>query len=279
VADPTIEQVREFWEQNPLWDGESRHAVGTHAFFEEHEQVYIQDCFAGKLDQKIFPDEGHRGNVLDLGCGPGFWTLQLLRLGCTQVMAADLTENAIQLANERCHLHGYKNVKFSRQNAENLNLGDEEFDHVNCQGVIHHTPNTESCIAEIARVLKSGGTALISVYHQNWILRNWPKLSWLGGAISGTGGGLKGRGRENIMACKDTAEIVRLYDGEGNPLGKAYTTKAIRQMLDPHFHVGKIFYHYFPARSLPIPVPGVLHRFLDRRMGFMVYLFLPKREI
>ena len=94
-----------------------------------------------------------------------------------------------------------------------------------------------------------------------------------------TGGSLKGRGREDIMACKDTAEIVRLYDGEDNPLGKAYTTKEILQMLKPHFHVGKYFYHFFPARSLPLPIPGVLHRFLDRHVGFMVYLFLSKREI
>src|SRR5688572_11702095 len=73
----TIDDVRSFWESKPLWTGESGHAAGTREFFEEHRRVVIEDAFAGQLDPRVLPGPGHRTRVLDLGCGPGFWTVEL----------------------------------------------------------------------------------------------------------------------------------------------------------------------------------------------------------
>ena len=65
------------------------------------------------------------------------------------------------------------NISFHIQNCENLHFENETFDHVNCQGVVHHTPNTQKAINEIFRVLKRGGKASISVYYKNFLLRNY----------------------------------------------------------------------------------------------------------
>ena len=65
---------------------------------------------------------------------------------------------------------------YSTLNFENLHFENETFDHVNCQGVVHHTPNTQKAINEIFRVLKRGGKASISVYYKNFLLRNYNYL-------------------------------------------------------------------------------------------------------
>ena len=44
-----IENVKDFWENNPLFSGETEHNVGSDEFFKEHSKVYIQDVFAGEF--------------------------------------------------------------------------------------------------------------------------------------------------------------------------------------------------------------------------------------
>jgi SAM-dependent methyltransferase len=193
------------------------------------------------------------------------------------MIAADLTEQALKLARERCRIYGIE-AEFSQQNAENITFHAESFSHVNCQGVIHHTPDTQQCIKEIARVLRPGGTASISVYYRNGILRSWPLIRKLGGLLSGMGAALKGRGREHIFAVRDVDEIVRLYDGSENPLGKVYSKDQILKMVTPYFKVTDTYLHFFPARSLPFKVPRKVHRLLDQTLGFMIYLSLEKNE-
>lgn len=273
-----IDQVRRFWEAHPLWSGESSHPTGSVDFFAEHRRVYIDECFGGQFDLRFLPPprrEGQRMAVLDLGCGIGFWTTEFAMRGLHGLVAADLTQRALDLTRSRLEAYGLS-ADLKLENAEALSFADGTFDHVNCQGVIHHTPDTARAIAEIARVLKRGGTASISVYYRNPILRLWPYLRWLGVALARLGGGLKGRGRESIFLQRDPEEIVRLYDGEENPIGKCYSRDQFRSMLAPHFEIDDLYLHYFPARSLPFGIPRRLHLWLDRHLGFMLYASVRK---
>lgn len=196
--------------------------------------------------------------------------------GLNNITAADLTEKALEITRKRCSLYGV-HVETCCENAESLSFADESFDHVNCQGVIHHTPDTEKAVREIARVLTKEGTALISVYYRNTLLRLWPCLRWLGYPLTLLGGGLRGRGRSKIFLEKNVDEIVRLYDGAENPLGKCYSKVDLVDMLTPYFAVEEIFYHFFPARALPFCIPRRLHRWLDARSGFMIYALVRKK--
>lgn len=271
-----INAVREFWESNPLFVGESIYGSGTKDFFEEHRRIVIDDCLAGKFDERVLPDAMNQEKVLDLGCGPGFWTIELALRGCKNIVAVDLTMNALELTRKRCELYGVK-AKFSEQNAEILAFKDACFSHVNCQGVIHHTPDTEACIREIARVLCPGGTANISVYYQNIFLRTWSLLSGLGGLFSKMGFKFSGRGREDIYVLKDVDEIVRFYDGKYNPIGKAYTRREFMRMLEPYFYIKEMYLHFFPARTFPFKLPKWIHKIFDRYAGFLIYATLAKR--
>jgi ubiquinone/menaquinone biosynthesis C-methylase UbiE len=50
-----------------------------------------------------------------------------------------------------------------------LPYGNQSFDIVYSWGVLHHSPNTPRCIAEVARVLRQGGAARVMIYHK-WSL-------------------------------------------------------------------------------------------------------------
>lgn len=57
-----LNAVKEFWETNPHWTGESKLEPGTPEFSAEHRKVYIEDCFAGQFDLRFLPppDKGPR---------------------------------------------------------------------------------------------------------------------------------------------------------------------------------------------------------------------------
>ena len=275
----SLTEVREFWERNPLWTGESDFEEGSLDFFQEHRSVYYDDCFAGSFDIRFLPlprKSGQDIKLLDLGCGIGFWTAEFGMRGFCNLHAADLTNKALEITKKRLDLLNLT-AELSQQNAESTTFGDQLFDHVNCQGVIHHTPDTQATVKEIARVLKVDGTASISVYYRNIFLRSWKILRPLGWFLSLLGAKLKGRGREKIFSQKNVDEIVRLFDGVKNPIGKSYTQKEFISLLSPYFKIEEMYLHFFPARSLPFKIPKFIHRFLDRNFGFMIYATLRKK--
>jgi len=270
-----IDDVIEFWENNPLFSGESKYKTGTKDFFEEHREVYLEDVFAGYFDDKKYiPKNLENSTVLDLGCGVGFWTIEILkRRKCNQLYYADITENALVTTGKRLELYDLTATP-SKQNVELLTFENEFFDHINCQGVIHHTPDTSKALEEIARVLKKGGTASISVYYRNIFLRNWKYFSAIGKLLAKLGAGLKGRGRESIFNENNVDEITRLYDGSENPIGKSYSMSATYDLVPTNLKIEKKFLFFFPARSFPIP--GFFHRFCAATFGFMIHLNLRK---
>jgi len=80
----------------------------------------------------------------------------------------DLTQQAIDLTAERLALEGLE-ADLRVADAEDLPFEDGSFDIVYSYGVLHHSPDTARALAEVRRVLKSGGTALIMLYN----LRSW----------------------------------------------------------------------------------------------------------
>jgi SAM-dependent methyltransferase len=92
--------------------------------------------------------------VLDAGCGTGeFATL----IAAPEVVAIDLSLAAIEAARS----HGLDaRVADIRQ----LPFADADFDVVTCNWVLYHLPDTERGLAEIARVLRSGGR-FVGIYN------------------------------------------------------------------------------------------------------------------
>jgi SAM-dependent methyltransferase len=274
AGQPSIEVVRSFWNNHPLFEGEGHYKPGEKAFFEEHRRVTLH-AFGGTLDRIFVGDVKPQAEVLDVGCGIGFWVHEFA-LRKARVSACDLSDKSVGLTRERLRLFDLT-ADVRQANAEELPYPDGSFDHLNCQGVIHHTPHTAKCLEEFHRVLRPGGTLSFSVYYKvlalrwQWLYRliSWSTRGWLG---------LRGRGRENMMSAATPDELVRLYDGSENPLGKAYTRAEIRAMLPEGLEVIEESRFGFPRRALPFQLPDAVWRVVSKWLGLMIVIRCSKRD-
>jgi len=273
---PSKADVKAFWESEPLFAGEVAHDPFSREFVRAHEHVYRSDVFAGRG----FPDEffpfAAGARVLDIGCGPGIWTRELARRGY-RVSAIDLTSTAVALARRSLELFRLE-ADIREGDAENVPFPDASFDGVVSHGVIHHTPDTARCVREMARVLRPGGSAVVSVYYRNLVLRS----TWLSRLVPVALSGwvwLPGRGREALLRCGDANEIVRRYDGARNPLGKAFTAPELRDMFEQSgFRIARMQRYYFPRRAFGLLGRALqpLHQTLARRFGLMIAVIAEK---
>jgi len=99
--------------------------------------------------------------ILDLGGGPGRYTIELAKLGHL-LHLADLSQTLLDVAKIKIDEFGIKNIKsITQTNAVDLSIyADSSFDAVLLFGPLYHlTDESErlSCIEEIKRVLKQGG--------------------------------------------------------------------------------------------------------------------------
>ncbi|MCE5252274.1 class I SAM-dependent methyltransferase [bacterium] len=272
-----IENVRHFWEENPLFQGEGKNEIGSKEWFIEWEDVYINDCYAGHEPESIYTKGLQKeSKILDVGCGPGFWVRYFLKKGFVNVSACDLTSKAVELTLKSLELFNITckpNIKVG--NAEQLSYPDESFDHINCQGVIHYVPDTKKAIVEFHRVLKPHGTACFSVYHKFFLLRH-PFLLKIILLILRRIINLRGRGRETMLNTVEPDEIVRRYDGENNPIGQSFTIKEMKTMVDGLFEITEIQHFYFPARAFPFKIPKIVHRWLHKHYGLLIVIHANK---
>lgn len=273
---PSIADVQRFWDSNPLFIGEAQNCEFTRDYFIEHEAVIINDGFVGNIYNYFFRWDLKGKKVLDVGCGTGFWVRQFCKRGM-ETYGVDISSKAVEITKKSLDLFGYKAVVVTG-NAEALPFDDESFDHINCQGVIHHTPDTQKCIQEFKRVLKPGGSVCYSVYYKNIVLRQrwlFKMVQLLSGIVDV---GLKGRGRENLIKSSASPEdLVRRYDGSNNPIGKSFTKREIVAMSSQSFDIDEVYRWYFPARAIPIRIPQAIHKYLSTHFGLMIVICGTKR--
>jgi len=174
----------------------------------------------------------------------------------------------VGITRHRLELFGHKAV-VEEGNAEQLPYPDNTFDHLNCQGVIHHTTDTLQCLREFHRVIKPGGTLSFSVYYKLLIYR-WPLLFKVVVKAFQPWIVLHGRGREGMLYADTPKELVRLYDGSENPIGKAFSVQEIQKMLAGRFQVLGQQRYLIPRRALPVSIPNHVHYWLSRIFGLMI---------
>jgi SAM-dependent methyltransferase len=98
--------------------------------------------------------------VLDVGCGPGALTTELVaRLGAGRVTAVDPSEPFVEAARER-----HPGVRVERAPAERLPFGDDEFDTVLAQLVVHFMADPVAGLREMARVARRDGVVAACVW-------------------------------------------------------------------------------------------------------------------
>ena len=98
--------------------------------------------------------------VLDLGCGRGEVSVQVARMGA-YVTGIDISRESLSRAETLAHEHQVEDrVALQDGNAERLAFGNDRFDLAISAGVMSFV-DFDRAIAELARVVKHDGTAVI----------------------------------------------------------------------------------------------------------------------
>jgi SAM-dependent methyltransferase len=101
------------------------------------------------------------GRLLDLACGPGIVTAALAGKA-KEIVAFDATPEMLKKARERCEKAGLKNVRFEQGDAAALPFDAATFDGLVTRLAIHHFSDPPRVMAEMFRVLRPGGAAVIA---------------------------------------------------------------------------------------------------------------------
>ena len=100
--------------------------------------------------------------ALDVACGTGDMAIELLKRGCS-VTGIDLSEEMLAIARRKTAEANFHRAAFNFQfaNAEALPFDDASFDAVTSAFGIRNFVHLDKGLAEMARVLKSGGRMVI----------------------------------------------------------------------------------------------------------------------
>lgn len=100
-------------------------------------------------------------DVLDVGCGPGFYCLELAEeVGAKgRVVGIDSAAPMLALAADRCR--GHENVSFREADVLSLPVDDSSFDRALCVQVLEYVEHATSALAEMYRALRPGGRVVI----------------------------------------------------------------------------------------------------------------------
>ena len=117
--------------------------------------------------------------VGDLGCGTGHVAAALAPF-VERVIAVDGSSAMLHAARKR--LQGIGNVELRRGELEALPIDDRRIDLATLMLVIHHVPDPQNALAEVARVLKPNGRLIMvdMLPHDREIYRQQMGHVWLG---------------------------------------------------------------------------------------------------
>ena len=236
-------------------------------------------------------------NILEVGSGAGGHSAMFARNGARMTSCDITVERAAETRRKFDLLDDLAiGCTAMQADAENLPFPDGHFDIVYSNGVLHHTNDTDRAIAEVYRVLKPGGRAVIMLYCKDsfdYWFNYWFCRGLLCGAMFRSRNWL-GHATEWIGHSDKTAV---------NPITRCYTSRQIRQMFSQFGNLGfrkSEFYFYLipklgwiyrrwqirhygthPGGSIvygePWPIWSPLESWLGKRIGWVWFINAEKK--
>ncbi len=127
------------------------------------------------------------GRLLDVGCGPAVMAADLLARGF-DYWGVDASFNMIRLGQERLDAQPNAAGRLNVADAERLAFPDASFDYLICMGMLEYLPSYTRAMREMHRVLRPGGTAVISLPTRACAYRFARRIFDFGRALAGRPG-------------------------------------------------------------------------------------------
>jgi ubiquinone/menaquinone biosynthesis C-methylase UbiE len=273
-----INENKKWWESNPMrydWNESVPHEEFSKPFYQAIDERFFAasaNMFASNttpfeelIDFKVLKDK----SVLEIGVGNGSHA-QLLANHCKDFTGIDLTDYGVHSSSKRMNVFNVENAKILQMNAEKMVFPNNKFDFVWSWGVIHHSANTANIVQEMHRILKSGGSSTVMVYHRGYF--NYYFIGFLFHGI------LKGSIFKTLSLHKTMQEAT---DGA---IARYYRPSELAKLLEQKgFVVDKMSVYGNKIELLPIPagkfksvlnklLPDFIARFFTHycRMGSML---------
>ena len=245
----TTEEVRDFWQSNPLCASGIPHPLGSKEFFEvydtQREEIESIPYSCALHEYRNFKGK----KVLDVGCGNGYVLAKYAQEGA-EVFGIDITQAGVDLCKKRFEFIGLKG-EFRVADAQMIPFPDDTFDCACSMGVLHHVPDSQRALGEIYRVLKPGGRLIVMFYHRNSAKYKFKYRVW------------------SWVTGKSMQQLVNEYDGVGNPKGAVFSKAQLADMLsrftDVQMHVG-----YLETRDIILRGARFLPDNLFKPLAFLV---------
>jgi len=148
MSDDKIKKVKKFHDQET-----------SHYFFDRYlKQSCEQVSYITRKQIVLDFLYGAGGNILDAGCGPAIFTLDLIKMGL-KPFSVDLSLEMLKAAKSAASIED--RTFWLNSEIEKLPFRNEVFENIISIGVIAYAKDTMSAVNELARTLKPGGMLLI----------------------------------------------------------------------------------------------------------------------
>jgi ubiquinone/menaquinone biosynthesis C-methylase UbiE len=113
-----------------------------------------------KLARRIAGELPPGANVLEVAPGPGYFCIELAKLGDFQITGLDISRTFVEIAKAGAADAGVK-AEFRQGNASSMPFADSTFDFLLCRAAFKNFGQPVRALMEMCRVLKPGGRGLI----------------------------------------------------------------------------------------------------------------------
>jgi ubiquinone/menaquinone biosynthesis C-methylase UbiE len=273
---------RSWWETHPMtydWCGKINFPEFTKEFYLGLDKRFFLSAKEYMLWDKIPFDSLIDFNslkdkdVLEIGVGSGSHA-QLLAHYSKSFTGIDITDYAVTSTSRRMKCFGYK-AKILRMDAEQMDFDDNAFDFIWTWGVIHHSSNTEKILAEMSRVLRPGGQAIVMVYHRS--LFSYYIITGL----------IRGIFLGDLIRAKSIHKISQYWtDGA---IARYYSIPEWKELCSKFYHIEDILVFGQKSGLIPLPagkikdlilqlIPNSLSRFLTNKCQMGEFLVAKLRN-
>jgi ubiquinone/menaquinone biosynthesis C-methylase UbiE len=112
------------------------------------------------LAQRVAGEISPGASVLEVAPGPGYFAIELAKLGDYPVTGLDISQTFVEIARANAATAKVK-AQFQRGDASRMPFDEGRFDYLVCRAAFKNFSRPQAALREMCRVLKPGGRALI----------------------------------------------------------------------------------------------------------------------